>query len=140
MENYPKIFVSSVIIKDDMMLLGKRKNSCGEGTWFMPCAPLEFADNPEDCAVREALKQTRLIVENPRFWAYTNDIFDQSQHYITLYVIMDYFGAFKDISDNDKFENWSWFYWDSLPQPLFFPLDNLAKQISIETSQSTLSF
>jgi 8-oxo-dGTP diphosphatase len=47
MEKRPLIGVSVIIIKDNQVLLGKRKNSHGSGTWAFPGGHLEFNETIE---------------------------------------------------------------------------------------------
>lgn len=47
----PKVGVCVFIIKDDKILLGKRKNSHGGLTWAPPGGHLEFGETPEECAM-----------------------------------------------------------------------------------------
>ena len=32
------------------------------------------------------------------------------------------------VCEPEKCEQWDWFYWNNLPQPLFLPIKNLLKQ------------
>jgi len=53
MEMRPLIGVASIVIKDKKVLLGKRKNAHGAGTWAFPGGHLEFNDSIENYAKRE---------------------------------------------------------------------------------------
>ena len=129
MENRPKVGVGACIIKDDKILLGKRKNAHGDGTWSVPGGHLEFNESWEECAVRETLEETGINIKNIHFGTATNDIFEkEGKHYITVFMLTDYdFGEVK-IMEPDKCEQWEWFTWDNLPQPLFVPIQNLLKK------------
>jgi 8-oxo-dGTP diphosphatase len=52
MHDRPLIGVAVIVIKDDKILLGKRKNSHGAGTWALPGGHLEFGESIKDCARR----------------------------------------------------------------------------------------
>lgn len=39
-------------------------------------------------------------------------------------MISDYESGEVRIMEPDKFEEWGWFEWDKLPQPLFLPIIN----------------
>lgn len=129
MKERPKVGVGVFVIKDGRILFGKRKNSHGDGTWSLPGGHLEYNEQIEDCAKREVLEETGLIINNIRMGPFTNDIFDkESKHYVTLYVISDYQDGQLRTMEPDKSERWDWFDWNDLPQPLFLPIQNLLSQ------------
>ena len=53
----PKVGVGVAVVKDGKVLLGKRKNAHGEGTWSFPGGHLEYKESWEDCAIRETLEE-----------------------------------------------------------------------------------
>jgi 8-oxo-dGTP diphosphatase len=126
---YPKVGVCSIIIRNNRVLFGKRKGDHGGGTWAPPGGKVEFNEDPKDTAVREALEETGLEVNSPRFVAMTNDIFRETKrHYITLYFICQYVSGEPKVMEPEKCERWEWFDWDNLPSPLFITIQNLLKQ------------
>lgn len=127
-ENRPKIGVGVIIRKDNKVLLGKRKNSHGNGTWSFPGGHLEFGETPEDCAKRETFEETGLILNTFIKSGYTNDIFGkENKHYITLYIITDLKEGEPELKEPDKCEQWQWFEWSKFPESLFLPIQNLLK-------------
>jgi len=129
MENRPKIGVGVIVIKDNKVLLGKRKNAHGEGSWCFPGGHLEFNEEIEDCAIREVKEETSIEIKNIRRGTFTNDIFKkEGKHYVTLFVIADYSSGKVKVMEPEKCEKWEWFKWDKLPKPLFIPIQNLLKQ------------
>jgi len=129
MEDRPKIGVGVIVIKDGKVLLGKRKNAHGDGSWSFPGGHLEFNEEVEDCAIRETKEEAGISIKNIRNGFYTNDIFEkEKKHYITLFVIADYDSGNVNIKEPEKCERWEWFYWGKLPKPLFLPIENLLKQ------------
>ncbi len=129
--NRPKVGVGVFIIKSNKVLLGKRKNAHGEGSWSFPGGHLEINESWEECAKRESLEETGLHISNIRFATVTNDIFQfEQKHYITLFMIADYQSGEPELMEPDKCEKWEWFEWDDkkLPHPLFLPIQNLLKQ------------
>lgn len=125
----PYVGVAVIIIKDKMVLLGKRKKSHGDGTWAFPGGHLEFNETVEKCAMREVFEETGLHIKNIRYGTYTNDIFIKEQkYYVTLFVTADYDHGDLELKEPHKCEKWSWFHWDDLPEPKFLPLENLLRQ------------
>ena len=129
MDKRPLVGVAAIVIKDGKILLGKRKNAHGSGTWQFPGGHLEFNETIENCAQREVLEETGIKIKNIRLGPYTNDIFEQEQkHYITLFVIAEYDSGELELKEPQKCEKWEWFEWTRLPQPSFLPIINLLKQ------------
>lgn len=129
MDAEPKVGVGVIVTKDNKVLLGKRKNAHGEGSWSFPGGHLNFNEGIEECARREVLEETGIQIKNLRTGPFTNDIFrKEGKHYITLYVIADYDSGEVRIMEPEKCEEWGWFEWDNLPKPLFLPLQNLLKK------------
>ena len=131
MENRPKVGLGVFIIKDGKVLLGKRKNSHGGGTWCFPGGHLEFNESWEDCAMRETREETGLEIRNIRFGTITNDIFEkENKHYVTICMVADYVSGEAKIAEPEKCEEWRWFEWNDkkLPKQLFLSQQNLLKQ------------
>ncbi len=128
-KNRPFVGVAVIIKKNEKVLLGKRKNAHGAGTWALPGGHLEFNETIENCAEREVYEETGLYIKNIRYGAYTNDIFTEEQkHYITLFVTAEYSHGDCKVKEPHKCEQWEWFPWNDLPKPRFLPLENLLKQ------------
>ena len=125
----PLIGVAVIVIKDDRVLLGKRKNSHGADTWAFPGGHLEFNESIADCAAREVFEETGLSIKNLRYGPYTNDIFAaENKHYVTLFVIADYDSGTPEVKEPHKCEKWEWSQWPPKLQPHFLPIKNLLKQ------------
>ncbi len=126
--NRPKVGVGVIIIKDGKVLLGKRKNAHGDGSWSFPGGHLELNESWEDCASRETMEEVGITIKNIRFGAVTNDVFHiEKKHYVTIFMLAEYDSGEITIMEPDKCERWNWFEWDKLPQPLFVPIQNLCK-------------
>jgi len=129
MSGRPKIGVGVIVTKENKVLLGKRRNAHGEGTWCFPGGHLEFNEEIEECACREVREETGLQIKNLRLGPFTNDIFErEGKHYVTLYVISEHDSGEAEVKEPHKCERWEWFEWGKLPKPLFLPIRNLLKQ------------
>lgn len=129
MRERPKVGVGVIVIKDDKILLGKRKNAHGEDSWGFPGGHLEFNEAWEECASRETLEETGIVIRNIRFGTATNDIFQKEEkHYITIFMLSDYDSGEVKVMEPEKCEKWKWFLWSQLPLPLFVPIQNLLKK------------
>ena len=128
MKNKPQIGIGVIVIKNGKVLLGKRKNAHGEGSWSFPGGHLEFNETWKECARRETFEETGILINNIRFAAATNDIFKkEKKHYITLMMVGEYASGKVKLMEPDKCEKWEWFDWHNLPEPLFLPIRNLRK-------------
>lgn len=115
-----------MIARDGRVLMLKRRGSHGEGTWAPPGGHLEFGESLEECAIRETLEETGVVISDVQFIAITNDVFASEQkHYLTLWVEGRYEAGEATVAYPDKVEDVAWVPWHSLPQPLFLPVQNL---------------
>lgn len=129
MEKRPKVGVGVIIKRDGKVLLGKRKNAHGEGSWCFPGGHLEFNEKLEECAKREVKEEVGIGIKNLKLSNFTNDIFEnEDKHYITLFLIGEYASGEVELKEPEKCERWEWFKWDKLPEPLFLPIQNLLEQ------------
>lgn len=128
MNQKPQVGTAIIILKDDKILLMKRKGPHGQGTWSTPGGHLDFGETPEQGAAREAKEEVGLKVTDIHFRAVTNDFFQsEGKHYITIWLEGKPIGEPR-IAAEREVEEIGWFAWDSLPQPLFLPLENLVKE------------
>lgn len=131
MEKKPqvRVGVAVFIIKDSKILLGKRKNAHGHGTWSVPGGHLEYNEDMYSCVVREVKEETGVTIKNIKQCTFTNDIFEkEGKHYVTLYFTAEIASGEPQVMEPEKCESWEWFAWDALPQPLFIPLQNIVLQ------------
>lgn len=137
MENQrPKVGIGVAVMKKSCVLLGKRKGSHGPGEWAFPGGHLEFAETPEACAYRELLEETGLLAERILPGPWVNTIFDHEKHYVTLFMWVTEFTGEPEVLEPDKCEQWEWFDWDLLPQPLFATVRSLVQSVGIEKLRS----
>jgi len=128
MDKKPLVGIAVIVIKDNRVLLGKRKSSHGAGTWAFPGGHLEFKESIADCAVREVLEETGVCIKNLKCGPYTNDIFEsEGKHYVTLFVLADYDSGTPQVKEPHKCEKWEWSEWPPKLQPCFLPIENLLK-------------
>ena len=122
----PRVGVGVIIAKADRVLLLKRRNCHGSGTWSTPGGHLDYGESPERCAVREAKEETSVAIAALEFRGVTNDIFDsEHKHYITIWFKAEYLSGEPKVAAPDEMSEVGWFEWDNLPSPLFLPLKNL---------------
>ncbi len=127
--NRPLIGVAVIVVRHGKVLLGKRKNAHGAGTWQFPGGHLEYGESVQSCARRELLEETGLTLIDSRLGPFTNDIFEgEKKHYVTLFVIAERTAGIAEVKEPGKCERWDWFEWSQMPGPLFLPIVNLIRQ------------
>ncbi|BBL90510.1 NUDIX domain-containing protein [Vibrio rotiferianus] len=124
-----RVGVAAIILRDGAILLGERIGSHGANTWATPGGHLELGESIEECAKREVLEETGLVVDSIEKLTFTNDIFEkEDKHYVTLFVIAACDSGEPQVTEPDKCKQWQWFELNNLPEPLFLPLGNLLKE------------
>jgi 8-oxo-dGTP diphosphatase len=122
----PKVGVGVIVLKDGRVVMQKRRNKHGHGTWSFPGGHLEAGESFEDCARREVMEEIGIDIANLRRGPSTNDIFtEEDKHYITVFMIADYAGGDIRVMEPDVTEEWRLVEWDEMPEPLFLPVANL---------------
>ena len=120
MQTHVRVGVGVVVYRDGKVLLGKRKNSHGEGCWAFPGGHLEMMESIEACATREVQEETGLTLSHVHCGPYSNDRFAASHvHYLTVFAIAESAQGEPVLMEPDKCEGWQWFDWNALPEPLF---------------------
>ena len=107
------------------LLLQRRKNVHGAGTWSTPGGHLDFGEDPRACAVREVAEETGLTVGRVEFVGATNDVFGRERHYITLWFAAEGVSGDATVAAPYEMTEVGWFRRDELPEPLFPPLRRL---------------
>jgi len=122
----PIVGVGVIILRNGRVLLGERIGSHGSGTWALPGGHLEFGETVEQCAVREAMEETGLELQDVKAGPYSSDLFASEQkHYVTLFVVSSSSEGEPETLEPTKCSRWQWFRWSELPTPLFQPLQTL---------------
>jgi|GEM_PF-574951 len=122
----PLVGVSVLIIDGDRILLEKRSKDPGKGAWKAPGGHMEFGETPEETATREVEEEVGITMSNLKFRTMTNDVFeDGSKHYITIWMEAKYESGEPKVKAPYEESEISWFTWNSLPQPLYLPIQHL---------------
>jgi mutator protein MutT len=100
--------VGAVIIKDNKILLEKRKYDPGKGKWSVPGGVVDLGETTEEAVTREVKEETNLDVENPQLVDVVCNISVDSNVQVKYhFIIIDYLmrlkgGVLNASSDADE--------------------------------------
>lgn len=126
----PRVGVVVFVLKGKSVLLGRRRATICNSAFALPGGHLEFGESFEACAAREVKEETGLDIDNIEVLKVTNNLFHEGaepSHYIMI-VLRAVLANPNQLPQNlepDKCDGWDWYEWDSLPRPLFWPLEKL---------------
>ena len=122
----PRVGVGVLIRRGADVLLLRRQNVHGAGTWSTPGGHLDPGETPDACAVREVMEETGVEIESVRFLGVTNDVFDaEGRHYITVWMEADYRSGTASVRAVHEMSEVRWWPAEALPSNLFLSLRNL---------------
>ncbi len=115
-----QVGVGCLILRGGQVLLMKRANRHGVGTWSTPGGHLDHGESPTECARREVLEEVGLKLDEVDFLAITDDRFPESgRHYITIWMMARITDGEAALVADDEIAALGWFDTGSLPEPLF---------------------
>jgi len=114
------IGINVFVVKNDQLLLGKRKNAHGAGTWGLPGGHLESGEGMKEAAARELMEETGLQAQSFDFSSLVNDR-SGGGHYLQVGFVAKDVSGDVTLKEPDRCEAWQWFALDHLPSDLFPP-------------------
>jgi 8-oxo-dGTP diphosphatase len=111
---------NGLIVKNNKLLLGVRKNCYGAGSYGLPGGHLEYGEKLIDATKREMLEECGIKAIKLTY----NSTLDQvrpDQHYIQVNFVIDQYEGNIENSEPDRCEGWEWFNLDELPNNIFPP-------------------
>jgi 8-oxo-dGTP diphosphatase len=115
---HPRVGVGVLVVRNNLLLLGKRCGKHMPGYYAAPGGHLETGESFVQCARREILEETGLRATDVRLLCIGHYKFGDRQ-----YVDIDMIATCPDgdplAKEPDKCAEWSWYEMDSLPSPLF---------------------
>jgi len=120
-QKYEKFYVgvNVFVVKDNKLLLGKRKNVYGAGFWGLPGGHLEHKESMKVAAERELKEETGLCAVEFEFVNLVNDT-RQDEHYLQVgFLAKNVDAGNVELREPDKCEEWKWFDLDNLPKNIF---------------------
>lgn len=126
MERVAKVGLGVIVFRSGRILMLRRSNVHGDGSWSVPGGHIDGGESLEECARREVAEETGVTIRNIRFFAVTNDIFEaEEKHYVTIWMAAEYEGGDAIVAAPYEASDVGWFAPSELPRPLFVPVENL---------------
>jgi 8-oxo-dGTP diphosphatase len=119
----PAPAVSLLIIKDEQVLLGKRRCDPGRGQWATPSGYIEYEDDFLTTAIREAKEETGLDVDLKSVIHVASSFTSPGYHFLTIYLLAGVVGG--KLIPGDDLEAVDWF-------PVAGPWPDLAFQEDVD--------
>lgn len=123
----PKVGIGIMVVKEGLVLLGKRKGSHGEGEYAFPGGHMEHMESFEDCAKREVFEETGMIIKNVHFLRLFNLKTYAPKHYVDVGLVADWKSGEATVLEPKKCGGWRWYSIDKLPKPLFSTIPSYIK-------------
>ena len=111
--------INVLVVRDNKLLLGKRKNSYGAGTWALPGGHLEQDEKMTEAAARELMEETGLTAVSFDFVNLFDDKRDDSVHYLQIGFVANDVKGDPSVKEPDVCEEWQWFDTTDLPENIF---------------------
>ncbi|MCL5010717.1 MAG: NUDIX domain-containing protein [Patescibacteria group bacterium] len=107
------------LVCQNKLLLGKRRNAYGAGSWGLPGGHLERGESMKAAAKRELEEETGFRARNFSFVNLTNDV-REDQHYVQIgFLVTDDLAGEPELREPEKCEEWQWFALNNLPENIF---------------------
>ena len=110
-----RVGVGVFILRDGKFLMQQRQGSHGADTWSVPGGHIEYGETPEEAAIREVREETGCEITS--HWRCGEP----------------------SITEPDKCKEQRWVGFDTLPQPLFLPWQQLQRSEFITQIRHTVS-
>lgn len=112
--------VNVFVVKDGKLLLGKRKNVFGDGTFGLPGGHLEPGETMTGAARRELKEETNLDAKEMVFSNLVNNR-GQKDHRLQIGFLAEGVSGEPIIMEPDRCDELKWFPLNKLPENLFPP-------------------
>ncbi len=129
--NYPKVGVGVMILKDGKVLMHKRKSAHGGGEYAWPGGHLEHMESFEECVRREVREEAGIEIKNIKFLRILNLKAYAPKHYVDVGFTAEWASGEPQTLEPDKNEGWDWYDIDNLPEPYFKGIDSYIEAYKI---------
>lgn len=108
-----------IVTKNDQLLLGKRINTYGSGSWGLPGGHVDEGESMYECARRELYEETGIQSDDLRLVNITEEPDITTSYYLHFNFLLNNFTGEIKIMEPDLCEKWDFFSENSLPHEIF---------------------
>lgn len=128
--NTIKICVNAIVKRNDGKVIAIRRKN--QNAWSVPGGHLEFGEDIENCAKREVLEETDVVIDNIKIIDITNHPHTSTgDHYLFIWIKADYIAGELKNKEPERCYSIEWVNWDKFPEPIFKPLKEMMDQRKI---------
>lgn len=122
-EQQVRVSCEMIIEHNGKVLMGKRGNIFGKGSYAFPGGHLEFGELVKDCVARELKEEVDIIPVDTELLCIINDYRnlpgeDVQQYIRFVFLVREFSGEIQNM-EPDRCEGWEWYDKDNLPEPIF---------------------
>jgi len=121
-----KIGCELFVVRDNALLLGKRKNCYGEGTWGLPGGHLEYGETLIECARRELREELDIEALSLHPIIITDNL-NYRGHYVHVSFLVKEFSGEIRCNEPHLCYEWRFFQQTDLPANIFPPHNKILK-------------
>jgi 8-oxo-dGTP diphosphatase len=111
--------VNAIVVRNNKILLGKRKNVVGDGKWGLPGGHMEHNESIQDAAARELMEETGMTATSWKFLNVMNDPEAAEKHFIHFSLLAQDTQGEPELKEPDVCHGWEWFDLGNLPENIF---------------------
>lgn len=112
------IGVTILVVRDGKLLLGKRKNVFGDGTWGLPGGHMNNHESFRGAGARELEEETGLKASTLEFVGLSNTP-EGKGHHIQVGFLAENVAGEPELREPEQCEEWQWFNLENLPENTF---------------------
>lgn len=113
-ENKFLVGANVLVIRDEKILLGLRKNCFSAGNWGLPGGHVEVGESLLSAAARELMEETGMTAAQFEFVNLVNRPGDEAHYVLMSFLAGDVRGE-PELREPDRCEEWRWFGFSEMP-------------------------
>ena len=117
----PTVGVAVIVLKENKLLLGKRKKPPFAGSWCIPCGHVEWGEDIREAAVREFREETGLEVQIHEVFEVLSNFHNPLGLTVGVWFTGKVVGG--HLKANDDLKEAAFFPIDKIPVDMAFPTD-----------------
>ena len=123
-----KLGTEAFFVKNKELLLGRRKNVHGAGSWALPGGHVEFGEKVLVALKREMQEELGVDIQRAKLVTVTDDFRPkENQHYLHVsFLVEKYLGQITN-NEPDRCEEWQYFPLNKLPEDIYPPHAKILK-------------